>query len=61
MTILGRNQTIYTFNDFPLFFIVVINIHESATYANMITFTFDHEMNELCLSFHLVQILVIYG
>ena len=27
----------------------------------MITYIFDHGMKYLCLSFHLVQILVIYG
>ena len=61
MTILGWNQPIYTFNDFPLFFSVFINIHEYANYANMITCIFDRGMKDIRLSFHLVQILVIYG
>ena len=61
MTILGWNQPINTFNDFPLFFSVFINIHEDATYPNMITCIFDHGIKDLCLSFHLVHILVIYG
>ena len=47
--------------DFLLFFSVFINIHQYANYANMITCIFDHRIIDLCLSFHLVQILVIYG
>ena len=42
---------------FPLFFGVFIEIHE---YANMVHCMFDHGMKSLCLSFILVQILVIY-
>ena len=63
MTILGCNQPIYIFNDCPLssfFFGVFINIHEYANYANIITCIFDYGMKVLCLSFYLVQILVIY-
>ena len=48
---IGMNQPIYTFNDFPLFFSVFINIHEYANYANMITCIFDHGIKDLCLSF----------
>ena len=58
---IGINQPIYIFNEFPLFFSVFINIHEYANYANIITCTFDHRMEGICLSFNLVQILVIYG
>ena len=47
--------------DFPLFFSVFINIHEYQNYANMITCIFDQIMKDLCLSFHLEQILVIYA
>ena len=62
MTILGWNQPIYIFNDFPLLFSVFINIHEyNYNYANKITCIFDHGIKALCLSFNLVQILVIYG
>ena len=61
MTILGRNQPIYTLNDFPLFFSVFINIHEYANFANTITCFFDHGIKDQCLIFHLVQNLVIYG
>ena len=50
-----------TFNGFPLCFSVFINIHKYANHANMITCIFDHGMKNLYLSFHLVQILVIYG
>ena len=32
------------FNDFPLFFSVLINIHKYTNYANMITCIFDHAM-----------------
>ena len=60
MTILGSNQPIYIFNDFPLFFSVFINFHEYANYANMITCIFDHGMKGPCLSFNLVHILVNY-
>ena len=60
MTILGRNQPIYICNDFPLIFSVFINIHEYANYENVIRCIFDHGMKGLCLSFILVQILVIY-
>ena len=49
------------FNDFALFFSVIINIHEYASYANMITCIFDNGMKGLRLSFNLVQILVIYS
>ena len=35
MTIIGWNQPIYIFNDFPLFFSVFMNIHEYATYENI--------------------------
>ena len=59
MTILGWNQPIYFCNDFPLFFSVFINIHENANYTNMIGCIFDYGMKGLCLSFNLVQILVI--
>ena len=58
---IGMKQPIYTFNEFSLFFSVFINIHEYPNYANMITYIFDHQIKDLCLSFHLVQILVIYG
>ena len=40
---------------------LIVNIHEYANYANMITFIFDHGMNDLCLSCHSVQIVVIHG
>ena len=44
------------FNVVPLFFIVFMNIHEFANYANMITCIFDHKMKgALCLSFYLEQ------
>ena len=46
---------------FPYFFSVFNNIHEYANYANMIRCIFDLGMKDLCLSFYLVQILVIYG
>ena len=45
---------------FPYFLAFFINIHEYANYANMIRCIFDHGMKGLCLSFVLVQILVIY-
>ena len=61
MTILGWNQPFNTFNDFPLIFSVFINIHDYENYANMISCIFDHGMKDICLSFYLVQILVIYG
>ena len=61
MTILGWNQPIYIWNDFPLLFSVFINIHEYANYVNMICCIFDHGMKNLCLSLFLVQIVVIYG
>ena len=57
MTISGRNQPIYTFNDFPLFFSVFINIHEYTIYAKMITCILDHGIKYICLSFYLVHIL----
>ena len=60
MTILGWNQPIYICIDFPLFFSVFINIHEYANYANIVCCIFDHGMKGLCLSFILVQVLVIY-
>ena len=60
MTILGWNQLIYICNDFPLFFSVFINIHEYVNYANKVHCIFDHKMKGLCLSFILVQILVLY-
>ena len=60
MTILGWNQPIYICNDFPLFFSVFIDIHEYANYANKVCCIFDHGMKGLCLSFILVQILVLY-
>ena len=59
MTILGGNQLIYICNDFSLFFSVFIYIHEYANYANVIRCIFDHGMKGLCLSFILVQIVVI--
>ena len=37
MTILGIDQPIYIFNDFPLCFSIFVNIHEYTNYANMIT------------------------
>ena len=48
---------------FPYFllFFFFMNIHEYANYENMITCIFDHGMKGLCLSFNLVQMLVIYG
>ena len=46
--------------DFPLFFSVFINIHEYANYTNMVLCIFDHGIKGLCLSFILVQILVLY-
>ena len=46
---------------FPYFFSVFINIHEYANYANMVRCIFDHGMKGLCLSFILVQILVLYN
>ena len=63
MAILGRNRPIYIFfNVVPLFFIVFMNIHEFANYANMITCIFDNKMKgALCLSFNLEQFFVIYG
>ena len=60
MTILGWNQPIYICIDFSLIFSVFMNIHEYANYANMVRCIFDHGMKGLCLSFILVQILVIY-
>ena len=60
MTILGWNQLIYICTDFPLFFSVFINIHEYSNYANKVYCIFDHGMKGLCLSFILVQILVLY-
>ena len=61
MTILGWYQPIYIWNDFPLFFSVFINIHEYANYANKVRCILDHGMKGLCLSFILVQILVLYN
>ena len=61
MTILGRNQPIYIFNDFPLFCSVFMNIHEYANYANVITCISDHGIKSLCLRLNFVLILVIYG
>ena len=57
---IGMKSAYLYFNDFPLFFSAFINIHKYAKYANMITCIFDHGM-KVCLSFNLVQILVIYG
>ena len=45
---------------FPYFFSVFINIHEYANYANMVCCIFDNGIKGLCLSFILVQILVLY-
>ena len=45
---------------FPHFFRVSINIHEYANYTNMVRCIFDHGLKGLCLSFILVQILVVY-
>ena len=45
---------------FPYFCSVFINIHEYANYANKVCCIFDHGMKGLCLSFILVQILVLY-
>ena len=56
--ILMKSAYLY-FNEFP-FFSVFINFHEYANYANVITCIFDHERKGLCLSFILVQTLVIY-
>ena len=53
---IGIKSAYLYFNDFPLFLaflLIFIN------YANMITCTFDHGKKGLCLSFNLVQILVI--
>ena len=58
---IGMKSAYLYFNDLPLFFSVLINIREYANYANMITCIFDHGIKALCLSFNLVQILVIYG
>ena len=55
-----KSAYLYISNDFLLFFSVFINIHEHANYANMIPCIIDHGMKGLCLSFHLVHILVIY-
>ena len=60
MTLLGWNLPIYAFTDFPNFFSIFINTLEYANYANMITCICDFGIKDLCLSFHLVQILVIY-
>ena len=57
---IGTNQPIYICNDFPLFFSIFININEYANYANKVRCIFDHGMKDLCLSFILVQILVLY-
>ena len=61
MTILGCNQPICIFNDFPLFFSDFINIHEYSNNANMLTCIFSHGMKGICISCNLVQVLVIYG
>ena len=53
-------KPIYICNDFPLFFSVFINSHEYANYANKVRCIFDHGKKGLCLSFILVQILVLY-
>ena len=58
---IGMKSAYLYYTDFPLFFSLFINIYEYANYANMITCILDHEMNDPCLSFHLVQILVICG
>ena len=47
------------FSDFPLF-LRFINIHEYASYANVITCIFDHWLKGLCFCINFVQILVIY-
>ena len=60
MTIMGWNQLIYICNNFPLIFSDFINIHEYANYANKVRRIFDNGMKGLCLSFILVQILVLY-
>ena len=58
----GMKSAYLYFNEFPLFISVFINIHEYAHYANVIICIFDHRMKGLlCLSFNLVQNLVIYG
>ena len=57
-----KSAYIYFLMLFPYFFIVFMNIHEFANYANMITCIFDHKMKgALCLSFNLEQFFVIYG
>ena len=56
-----KSAYLYFLMIFPNFFSVFINIYEYANYANMITCNFDHGMKDLCLSFYLVHILVIYG
>ena len=56
-----KSAFFYTFNDFPLFFSVFIDIHEYANYTIMIACIFDNGIKGICLSFYLVQILVIYG
>ena len=58
---IGGSQPIYIFSDFSLSLSVFIYIHEYANYANMITCIFDNGMKGICLSFNLVQNLVIYG
>ena len=58
---IGMKLAYLYFKRFSLIFSVFINVHEYANFANMITCIFDHGMKDLCLSFHLVQNLVIYG
>ena len=55
------NFSLFIFLMIFFFFSAFMNIHEYANYANKITYIFDHGMKGLCLSFDLVQILVIYG
>ena len=50
--IVMKSAYLYFFNDFPLYFSVLMNIHEYANYANMITCIFDHGMKGLCLIFN---------
>ena len=56
-----KSAYLYFLMIFSLIFRGFTNIYEYANYANMITCNFDHGIKDLCLSFHLVQILVIFG
>ena len=56
-----KSAYLYFYNDFPLFFVFLLTIHEYANNADLLNCIIDHGMKNLCLSFNLVQNLVSFG